>query len=161
MAYSDSVADNSRLLKRTLTGVTDFSGRSRRTEVIYYWIATALVGVVLNFSVHTFVSFETWMLFAVALRLVLMIPMFALFVRRIHDQNRSGWWGVILPLFVMLSLPRIANALHGDIHSVVAPRTAILAIMEGLCALGILVLCFLPGTPGDNQFGPDPRLEEV
>lgn len=161
MAYSDSVGDNSRLLKRTLAGVTDFSGRSRRTEVVYYQIATALVSAVLNFSVYTFVSFEAWMLFAVALRLVLMVPLFALFVRRIHDQNRSGWWGVVLPLFVMLSLPRIANALHGDIHSVVAPRTPTLAIIEGLCALGILFLCFLPGTQGDNQFGPDPRLEEV
>jgi uncharacterized membrane protein YhaH (DUF805 family) len=161
MAYSDSVGDNAKLLRRTVTGVTDFSGRSRRTEVIYYWIASALVGVVLNFAVHTVVSFETSLLFAYCLRLVLLIPMFALFVRRIHDQNRSGWWGVLLPLSVVLSVPQIITALHGDIHAIIAQKTSPLAIMAGLCALAVIVLCFLPGTAGDNRYGPDPRLEEV
>lgn len=49
MAYLNSIGDNAKLLRRTVTGVTYFSGCSRRTEVIYYWIASALVGVLLNF----------------------------------------------------------------------------------------------------------------
>jgi len=63
MAYSDSTGDNARLLKRTVTAVADFSGRSRRTEVIYYWIATGLVGVVLHFAVSMVASLEASMLF--------------------------------------------------------------------------------------------------
>lgn len=161
MAYSDSVGDNAELLRRTVIGVTDFAGRSRRTEVIFYWIASALLGVVLNFAMSAVASFETSLLFAYTLRLVLLIPMFALLVRRIHDQNKSGWWGVLLPLSVVLSVPGIITALHGDIQAIIAQKTTPLAIIAGLCALAVIILCVLPGTAGDNQYGPDPRLEEV
>lgn len=161
MAYSDSVGNNAQLLRRTVTGVTDFSGRSRRTEVIYYWIASTLVSVALNFAVSTVVSFETLVLFGNALQLVLLIPVFALFVRRVHDQNRSGWWGLLLPLSVLLSVPRIVAELDGDVHTIIAQKTTPVGIAMGLCAIAIFVLCLLPGTEGANRYGPDPRLEEA
>jgi uncharacterized membrane protein YhaH (DUF805 family) len=161
MTYSDSIGDNAKLLRRTVTGVTDFSGRSRRTEVVYYWIATALVGVVLNFAVSTVMPFGTSLLFSRALQLVLMVPMFALFVRRLHDQDRSGWWGLLLPLSLVLSIPGIVTELRGDVAEIIAQKTTPAAIAAGLCALAVLVLCLLPGTEGTNRFGPDPRLDEV
>ena len=161
MAYSDSIGDNAQLLKRTVAGVSDFSGRSRRTEVIYYWIASALIAIVLNFAVSTAVSFEASLLFGNALGLVLLIPMFALFVRRIHDQDRSGWWGLLLPLSVLLSVPQRVSELHGDVQAIIAQRTTPLAILADFCALAVFVLCLLPGTEATNRYGPNPRLEEV
>jgi uncharacterized membrane protein YhaH (DUF805 family) len=160
MAYSDSVGDNAQLLKRTITGVTDFSGRSRRTEVVYYWIATALVGVALNFAVSTVVPFEASLPFAYILQFVLMIPMFALFVRRLHDQGRSGWWGLLLPLSVLLNVPRILSALRGDVATSIAQSTTPVGIAAALCAFAIFVLCLLPGSEGANSYGQDPRLQE-
>ena len=161
MAYSDSVGDNAQLLRRTVTSVTDFSGRSRRTEMIYYWFASALVGVVLNFAISTVVSFETSLLFANALNLVVMAPMFALFVRRLHDQGKSGWWGLLLPVSVLLSIPRVLAELHGDVAEIIAQKITPTGIVAGLCGRAVFVLCLLPGTDGTNRYGYDPRLEET
>jgi len=129
--------------------------------VIYYWIASALIGVVLNFAVQTAVSFERSLVFSNLLQLLLLVPMFALFVRRVHDQDRSGWWGMLLPLSLLLSIPRVLAELRGDIHAVIAQQTTPVGIMAGLCALAIFVLCFLPGTDGTNRYGADPRLDET
>jgi uncharacterized membrane protein YhaH (DUF805 family) len=161
MTYSDSIGDNAQLLRRTVTGVTDFSGRSRRTEVIYYWIASTLAGVVLDFAASTVISFQTSLLFGDVLQLALLIPMFALFVRRLHDQNKSSWWGVLLPLAICLSIPERVTELQGDVQAVIAQKTTPVAIMAGLCGLAIFVLCLLPGSEGANRYGPDPRLEDA
>jgi uncharacterized membrane protein YhaH (DUF805 family) len=161
MAYSDTVGDNARLLSRTIRGVSDFSGRSRRTEVVYYWIASALVGVVLKFSVTTITSFKTALWFGYALRLLLLIPMFALFVRRLHDQDRSGFLGLLLPLSVVLSVPRMLIFVRGDVEAIIAARLSPVAIASGLIGIAILVLCFWPGSDGPNRYGPDPRQEEA
>jgi uncharacterized membrane protein YhaH (DUF805 family) len=161
MAYSDSIGDNAQLLKKTVTGVADFSGRSRRTEVIYYWIASALVGVMLHFAVSTVASFETSLLFGRFLQLVLLVPVFALFVRRLHDQDRSGWWGLLLPLSVILSIPRVLTELRGDVAEIITQKMSPVSVAAGLCVLAIFVLCLLPGTEGPNRYGPDPRLDET
>lgn len=160
MSYSNSTWDNAHLLKRTLLGITDISGRSRRTEMAYYWIATALISVVLNFAVGTVVSFDASLAFGNTIQILLMVPMFALFVRRIHDQDRSGWWGLLLPMAVLLSIPQRIAELSGDIHSVIAEKSTPLAIASGLCGLAVFALCVLPGTVGANNYGSDPRLEE-
>ncbi len=161
MAYSDSIADNAQLLKRTVTGVAHFSGRSRRTEVIYYWIASALVGAAFHLAVTIVAPFETSLLFGNALQLALLAPMFALFVRRLHDQDTSGWWGLLLPLSVLPSLPRMVTEARGDVAEIIAPNITLEGVAAGFCALAVFVLCLLPGTVGPNRYGPDPRLEEV
>jgi uncharacterized membrane protein YhaH (DUF805 family) len=161
MAYSDSTGYNARLLKRTVTGVTDFSGRSRRTEVAYYWIASTLISAVASFTISTIGSFETSWRFGNAFWLMLMMPLFALFVRRLHDQNRSGWWGLLLPLSLMLRIPTLVAELRGDVAGSIAQKTTPTGIATELCALAILVLCLMPGTDGANRYGGDPRFDEA
>lgn len=161
MAYSDSVGDNAELLRRTVFGVADFSGRSRRTEVVYYWIASALLAIVVDFAIGSFATFQVSVLFSGALRLLLSVPMFALFVRRLHDQERSGWWGLLLPASLLLSISGFLVAASGDIARIVAQRTSFQGIAAGLCGLGVFVLCLLPGTDGPNRYGADPRIGEV
>lgn len=160
MAYSDSIGNNAHLLKRTVVGFTDFSGRSRRTEVIYYWIASILLGVTLQFAMTTAASIETSLLFGETLQLVLMVPMFALFVRRLHDQGRSGWWGILLPLSLLLNIPALEAEIHGDLAEIIAQKITPLGISAGICGLAVFVLCLLPETERANRDGPDPRLEE-
>jgi len=161
LAYSDSIGDNAQLLKRTITHVADFSGRSRRTEVIYYWIAGVLAGITLDFALTTTASFRASLLVSDALEFAFLVPMLALFVRRIHDQNRSGWWGWLLPLSVLLSLPQRIAEFHADPQVLIAEKVTPVGIVAGLCSLAVLVLCLLPGTDGTNHYGPDPRLEEL
>ena len=160
MAYGNSAGDNARLLLRTIRGVADFSGRSRRTEVVYYWVACALLSVMLTFSVNSFASFKISIWFGTALQFLLLIPTYALFVRRLHDQNRTGWWGLLLPLSVLLSVPRVLAEVRGDFHAMIAQKFTPIGIASGLMGLAVLVLCFLPATDGPNRYGADPRLEE-
>jgi uncharacterized membrane protein YhaH (DUF805 family) len=159
MTYSDNLSDNGRLLLSTVRGVSEFSGRSRRTEVIYYWIACALLGAVIGITVSAIESFQTALWLGMGMRLLFAIPMFALFVRRLHDQSRSGWWGMLLPLAYLSNTPRSLAAAGGDIQAMNAPMMTPLTLLAFFLWLVILVLCFWPGTTGPNQFGPDPRLE--
>lgn len=159
MAYSDSTGNNRQLLRRTICGTTDFTGRSRRTEVVYYWITSALVGIVVSFAVGTISSFETSVLFVIFLRFLLLVPFFALFVRRLHDQNRSGWWGLLLPLYELLGSLLMFTKMRGNIAAILTQPPAPVSIAAELCALAVLVLCLLPGTDEANRFGPNPRLE--
>jgi len=99
----------------------DFTGRSRRLEYglfhLAFWIASAaLVVLCMAFaaggSTDPSVSMPSpaasavavlWSLFALAA----VIPSLALAVRRLHDQNMSGWWlllGVVPLLGIVIGL---------------------------------------------------------
>lgn len=161
MAYTKSTSNNAQLLKRTVACAWDFSGRSRRTEVLYYWIACALISVVFNFIVETFAPFRAALLFRYALGFVLWTPQFALFARRLHDQGRSGWFGVLQPVFLMLSIPTWISELPGKNAEIVGQQLTPTEIAGSICMLAVLILYLLPGTEGSNRYGPDPRLEDV
>jgi uncharacterized membrane protein YhaH (DUF805 family) len=68
------------------------------------------------------------------------IPSLAVTVRRLHDRNMSGWYllGFIV-LVVVLSMVPLVGPL-------------IVFALE----IGYIVLLALPGTPGTNDYGPDP-----
>lgn len=79
----------------------------------------------------------------------------AVSVRRLHDRDRSGWWILVF---------WFAPALLQGIGAV--DRTGILALVCGIAATGVSLwyfveLGFLPGTPGPNRFGPDPRAADA
>jgi uncharacterized membrane protein YhaH (DUF805 family) len=67
-------------------------------------------------------------------------------VKRLHDRDKSGWW-VLLFWFGPSLLGSWQAANGGFILSLVAGAIAIWAFVELGC---------LPGTPGPNQYGPDP-----
>jgi uncharacterized membrane protein YhaH (DUF805 family) len=161
LSYRDGVGDNAQLLLRTIKGTADFSGRSRRTEVIYYWIAAALAGVIVGFPLTSALSFGEAIKVNEALRLVFLVPMFALFARRLHDQDRTGWWALLLPISIALSIPDLLAWASADPQIIMAERGPWwLALIGVLIGLAILVLFLLPGTEGPNRFGNDPRLTD-
>lgn len=131
----------------------DFQGRSRRME---YWmfqllnVMVTLVGAVLvvasGFSLEQLSAFEqtgewpeigTLGLVGIAIigawSLFVLIPNIAAVVRRLHDRNMSGWWYLALVL------------------------VGLIPVLGWLASIALLVLMLLPGTEGDNRFGPDPK----
>jgi uncharacterized membrane protein YhaH (DUF805 family) len=60
------------------------------------------------------------------LYLVLLYPGVCIGIKRFHDRDKSGWWVLI----------------------------ALVPLIGGLWY--IIECCFLSGTPGPNQYGPDP-----
>ena len=113
----------------------DFSGRSRRTEYwmfqlgqmvlfIGYFMLIAVFGAIAgNSGGEALVGVMIIPFFL--LILALFIPNLAVAVRRLHDQDKSGWW--LLIQFVPFG--------------------------------GIILLVFMliEGTPGPNEYGPDPK----
>ncbi|MGN6497845.1 MAG: DUF805 domain-containing protein [Tsuneonella sp.] len=131
----------------------EFAGRSRRME---YWMFTLLNVIVV--TVLMFVVLGTGGLASITqdeaagnmtgafgalfggmglliliYGLAVLIPSIAVTVRRLHDRDMSGWWYL------------------GAIVGGMIPFVGI------LISLGFLVLMALPGTPGPNRYGPDPK----
>lgn len=68
-----------------------FEGRARRKEYWMYVLINALIGMGI-----TAVGLATGLFFLSGLYgLAVMIPGWAVTVRRLHDTNRSGWWMLV------------------------------------------------------------------
>jgi uncharacterized membrane protein YhaH (DUF805 family) len=155
MEYQDGTGDNLTLLKNTLIRSFDISGRSRRKEVVYYWIASILANMVISFSILPLLGLGAGIIAAQITRIALSIPAFALFIRRVHDQNRSGAWIAAFIAFFLISLAADLRMLWRDPK----PHLAWSVIAAGLILwVACMALTFLPGTDGRNKYGDDPRM---
>jgi uncharacterized membrane protein YhaH (DUF805 family) len=132
-------------LKKTLASTLRFTGRSRRTEVLVYWLAITAIGIV-PFLLGP--SFEEPTLLDSLMSLTLFIPFPALLARRLHDQNRSGWWALLLAPAVAMGIADQGQSMPGAI-----------VLMVGLFNLLIVIFLLWPGSDGENKFGPNPRDE--
>lgn len=134
----------------------DFSGRSRRME---YW-SFALLNIIVVTILFTlmfgmgsaagaFSELETgnpfgiFSLFAGGFGLIfavywlaVLVPGIAVTVRRLHDREMSGWWygGLLIASFI-----------------------PIVNFFAGIGFLVLFVFLLLPGTPGPNRYGLDPK----
>ena len=131
----------------------DFSGRSRRKEywsfalllfIVYVIIAGLLVatglplGAMTNPQAAAAIEPPGAFFYVIAGLagigvLAIIVPSIAVVVRRLHDRDMSGWWYL------------------GAIVAGMIPFVGFLA------SIALLVLMCLPGTPGPNRFGPDPK----
>ncbi|MCJ2187819.1 DUF805 domain-containing protein [Novosphingobium sp. 2638] len=129
----------------------DFQGRSRRME---FWSFAVLNVVVM--AVLASLAFSTGFSHRVLLQraefggrlgiaaiaffailgiysLATLVPSIAVNVRRLHDRDMSGWWCLG---FVVLG---------------------VVPVFGWIASICYLVIMFLPGTPGANRFGEDPK----
>jgi len=143
----------------TILSTFVFTGRSRRFDFANYWLASILLAAALHVVAGSLWGWENGLLARSVIDIVLSVPVIALFVRRLHDQGRAGWWALILP-------PLIAQNIY------VAARANIYAFDPQWPELGywnlpiiLFILVFIamllaPGTAGPNRYGPDPRTRE-
>ena len=158
-----------------------FSGRASRAEfwwftlfillsyiVVWFLLIGALGGMAASGaqpSAGIFGAMGAGMIFMLLFWLALIIPTLAVQTRRLHDINRSGWW--LLGFYILYALYMVMS--FGTVFSAGMDPTA--AAQPDLGALGItmvlglamfiymivlLVFYCLPGTPGQNNYGPDP-----
>ncbi|PZU14937.1 MAG: hypothetical protein DI591_11145 [Citromicrobium sp.] len=133
--------NNMQMLLLPFRKYSDFSGRASRQE---FWFFLGLsAGIFLAAVVLTGVSAgtsaeasPTWALLYVFWWVVSAVPWFALIVRRLHDQGRSGIlaWGVIAGYVMLFVMPTVG----------------------ALLLLASLGLMSLPGDEGGNRFGEPP-----
>jgi len=100
-----------------------FSGRARRKEYWYFVLFSIIVSIVLA-SIDAVIGSVG--LLSGLYCLAVLIPSVAVFVRRLHDTDRSGWW-----IFIGL-IPLVGFIV-------------------------LLVFMALDSSPGDNQYGANPK----
>jgi uncharacterized membrane protein YhaH (DUF805 family) len=109
-------------------------GRAGRRE---YGVYVALLLVV------SFALSYTPPIVSIGLTLVLIFTQ----IRRLHDFGRSGWWAVGASLVPLV--PGIPLMMSGQTDLGLA-----VGVLVELAL--IVVIGAIPGTPGDNRFGPAP-----
>jgi uncharacterized membrane protein YhaH (DUF805 family) len=119
---------------KVLKQYADFSGRARRTEFWMFTLFSAIASIVLALidtligtaaiygsgAAYTFSPGILQGLYALAV----LIPTLAVTVRRLHDQDRTGWWlliglipvvgGIVLLVFMCLEGTRGPNQYGPD-----------------------------------------------
>ena len=93
-----------------------------------FWIGIAAMWVVLTLIVIVAAAADSSILWTIFFLLSLLViwPSLAISIKRWHDRGKSGWWILI----------------------------GLVPFIGGLWAL--IETGFLPGTPGTNEYGPDP-----
>lgn len=138
----------------------DFSGRSRRKEYWMFLLLWFVLSIVLGIAMFASLAggmaalssgavspmamgggaMALWVVFLIV-GVGSIIPSIAVQVRRLHDLDRSGWWllGVVIALAIVNSIPEVGPFLY----------------IIGY--VGWLAYNAMPGTPGPNRFGSDPK----
>lgn len=170
------------ILFRPLIRYADFKGRVSRAE---YWLFAILQGfwyaLLLGLAMLTMgqdappdeVTQRLLVVLAIGILSVvaLIVPNYAVLVRRLHDTGRGAIWLMLLApsiLSVVMVVGTIATAV-GSVGLGAGRDAFVGTALAGLGAAGLLgvvghvgqlilfVMTLLPGTKGDNGFGPDPR----
>ena len=140
-----------------------FTGRINRGKywlaaLIYMAVWTSFIAVSLvwlgGLNIDNLLSFAGAALLIWLIGLILFIAGawsgLAVGVKRLHDRDKSGWWILLFWLGpgILGGWPSAAPDLGGGlVLSLAAAAIAIWAFVELGC---------LRGTPGPNQYGPDP-----
>jgi uncharacterized membrane protein YhaH (DUF805 family) len=153
---------------RPLKKYAVFSGRAPRAEYWWYSVAYGIFGLALGFVDERVGSpiIGVYGPLSLILTLGLLVPGLTVFVRRLHDIGRSGWW-VLLNLWnYVLIVASFGNAnIEGLFKNVNPAITLVLVLLMLVCIVTMLVFAITRGTEGLNAYGPDPygpdQLEEV
>lgn len=81
----------------------DFNGRASKAEYWWFFLFNFLVGIA-AMVIDKILSTDE--LFNALVTLALFLPGLAVFVRRMHDTGRSGWW-ILLSLTIIGIIPLI------------------------------------------------------
>jgi uncharacterized membrane protein YhaH (DUF805 family) len=142
---------------RPLQKYADFSGRASRPE--YWWFVLGLIVAYIVISIVESIMGINHMVggvygpLMILLWLGTIVPQISVGVRRLHDTNRSGWW-LLLPLipyclaFILGGSAMMSGSMTG------LGVAGIFLMIGAVCAIALLVFMILPGTPGDNRYGP-------
>ena len=160
---------------RTIRHFADFSGRSRRSE---FWWSVLFFGLILGlvslfdaavfgreypsgyYDLEKYNYFQAWWIqlkvypFSTILGMVLMVPIMAVGVRRMHDVGRSGLWSLIPDTIGWTQAPNLD--LSQDLQLFSGPLAGIIwsmFIVYLLISVRALIFSLTDGDYNKNQYG--------
>ncbi len=90
------------------------------------------------------------------INLLVFWPGLAITVKRLHDRNRPATWGVVLYAVFFVAIAMEFLGMAGTPEAPALPYVITLLAMVGIGLWLLVELGFLRGTPGVNEYGPDP-----
>jgi uncharacterized membrane protein YhaH (DUF805 family) len=145
----------------------DFTGRAPRPELWWYVLGLVIAAIIVNIiesilGIHRMIAGMYGPL-SCLLWLATIVPSIAVGVRRLHDTNRPGWW-ILLPLIpeclmlVMAFATASAVVAGGGVGAAAGglAMTGLLGLITLAGAIVVIVFYVMPGTPGENRYGPNP-----
>lgn len=84
-----------------LNNYANFKGRARRKEYWMFGPITILIYIVLNVFSFIPVIGVVFSILAGIFILGMMVPMFAVAIRRMHDVGKSGWY-LLIPVYSLI-----------------------------------------------------------
>jgi len=153
-----ALGEGLRLVRHSLAGTLEFRGRARRLEVAWFWLVATIASAAVRSATAALLAFPDAAIAREVADVAVWLPFFALFVRRLHDQGRSGWWVLMLPPLVAFGVyARMRVIFHAFDPRWPEPGQWGLVLLPA--AILVLVFAVIPGEDGTNAHGPDPRLE--
>jgi len=145
-------------LTRTVRQTLMFKGRSPARDAGYFWICVMLLADAVE-AASRLLPWDAAVIGRLCAQSFLCLPIFALFARRLHDHNWSGWWALMLPPLVAFNAYRTVQVTFAllDPNWPNMPDAGAWASLLAPVVILSMVIMFLPGTIGANRFGPDPR----
>lgn len=148
----------------------DFKGRAARAEYWWFVLAYSVIQLVFMFIDAKFTPtiYGAYGPLRLALTVTLLVPIYAVTVRRLHDTEKSAWW--VLPrisslAFLLFPLLHVDQSIFEQLSGW-SLATAIVLFLGWACAeIALFVFMVTRGTSGTNRYGPDPygpdELQEV
>lgn len=145
--------------RRTIALTFTLQGRATRTELASYILSAVLITLAVSFAAALLTEYQTRALVSDVLTVLLAFPVPALLVRRLHDQGRTGKlaWLAVFSFAVWLVRMIVSYTTAMDVRIGLDRMTWPVDWLVILANLGAVIFAILPGTPGPNRFGPDPR----
>jgi uncharacterized membrane protein YhaH (DUF805 family) len=156
-------------VRSALGSYATFAGRSRRSEYWWFYLFTLLVGAVasgIDALLNTVIDNPIGIVGLVT-SLGILLPSWAVAVRRLHDTGRTGWW-MAMPLLPLLGLVLLSLAVvpvlffsfdtngRGPLIGLVA-ALMVLALLTISSIIVLLVFFCQDSRPGPNRYGPSPK----
>jgi uncharacterized membrane protein YhaH (DUF805 family) len=157
-----------KILLHSYKNMFNYSGRASRKEYWLFPVYNMIIGVIYTFLVielvgflekksnlisivDTLISCHKYIVFTFVI--LILIANIALTVRRFHDINKSGWWGLvqIIP-FLYEALEKMNIPIEGLYLNIII----LIILIIFLCIIG-----FKKGTRGPNRFGEEPQKAEL
>lgn len=156
MGFTDAI-------KTCLSKYATFQGRASRSEYWWFYLFNALVGIAAGVLDLVISGGNPEMHYiSLVVTLGLLVPNTAVFCRRMHDTDHSGWWILLIIILVActiyLTFSSLMNPGVGGSFS-----TLLVLLIVALFAVSCLTFYWLikRGTDGPNRFGPDPLADTL
>ena len=130
-------------IKSALTQYYQFSGRASRSEFWWFFLFTIIFELLIAFTLGG--------VYSIVASGALILPNFAIIVRRLHDSNKTGYWlmAPILPMIVISGLMSLFSASPSFIAQYVS-------ILKVVVIIYYVYLYSIKGDEYHNKYGPNP-----